>query len=168
MVLRAKVLGREALMKRLRQIAPDAERKAEVAKLEVVNDAASKIAAKAPRSPGGGKYAASIRGGYQRDSVGLTSFGGKASKDPDATGVYGDYIWRFLEFGTAASTKGHRVGARSTDVNQHKSEGRFARRTHPGTAAQPHIFPTWRSLKPAARKKINAAINKAVRKAMGK
>jgi hypothetical protein len=39
---------------------------------------------------------------------------------------------------------------------------------HPGTKAQPHIFPTYRAMKPKIKKMIVAAVNKAVREAMGK
>lgn len=151
MALKAKLLGREELTRRLRDIVPEAITAAEQAKLEIVQDAAAKIAAKAPRGDTG-DYAASIRGGYQRDNPTLKSVTGKDSTDPDATGVFGDFIWRFLEFGTRA----------------HTNKGIFAGTWNPGMAAQPHIFTTWRELKPKAKRKISLAINKAIKKAMGK
>lgn len=39
---------------------------------------------------------------------------------------------------------------------------------HPGTRAQPHIFPIWRSLRAKAKKKINDAVWRGVREAMKK
>lgn len=154
MAFKAKLIGRAELTRRLRDIVPEAITAAEAAKLEVVQDAAIKIAARAPRSAtaGSGDYARSIQGGYQRDNPTKKSFSGQDSKDPDATGVYGDYIWRFLEFGTRG----------------HTNKGQFAGTWHPGTAAQPHILNTWRELKPKAKRKISLAINRAVKKAMGK
>jgi hypothetical protein len=150
MAIKAKILGREELTRRLASLVPEAITAAEVAKLEVVQVAAVKISAAAPRETG--DYARSITGGYQRDNPTKRSFNGTDTKDPDATGIYGSFLWRFLEFGTRA----------------HTNQGRFAGTWHPGTAAQAHIFPVWREEKPKAKRKIANAINKAVRRAMGK
>lgn len=166
MVFKTKVLGRQELIRRIRQLAPNALDAMEKAKLEVVDDAAAAIAARAPFDQG--EYKKSIRGGYQRDNPDKDSFGHSKSKDPSAAGVYGDFIWRFLEFGTAAGIRGHRAGSSGGDVKQNKTAGRFNRRSHPGTVAQPHIFPTWRAMKPKAQRKIRNALNRAVRKTMGK
>ena len=154
MAMKAKVLGRAELTRRLQHIVPEAIEAAEAAKLEVVQDAAEQIAARAPRQEiaGGGDYSRSIRGGYQRDNPNLKSLSGQDTKDPDATGVYGDFIWRFLEFGT----------------RPHTNKGRYPGTWHPGSRAIPHIFTTWRELRPKAKRKINSAIYRAVRKAMGK
>jgi len=150
MAIRAKVLGREELNRRLRTLAPEAEKQAEVAKLAVARDLANAIRSRAPRgSSTTDKYADSIAGGYLRDNPAakkLTGIG--ASKDLDAAGLFAQYIWRFLEFGTAPHVNG----------------GKFAGSKHPGTAAQPHIFPTWRAMRRKAKRKIATAVNKAVRK----
>lgn len=151
MAFKTKVLGREALNRRLRELAPKAEEAVEKAKLEVAKEAASRIAAKAPVGSTG-DYKASIKGEFQRNNPGKKPFGGEQTKDPDATAVYGEFIWRFLEFGTAPHING----------------GLFKGTKHPGTARQPHIFPTWRAYRPKALRKIRNAINKAVREAMGK
>lgn len=145
-----KLLGREELTRRLQAIVPEAIKAAEIAKLEVVQDAAVKIAAAAPKKTG--EYAASIKGGYQRDNPDKKSFSGQDSKDPDAAGVYGNWKWRFLEFGT----------------RPHANKGEFAGTWNPGIPAHPHIFPIWRELKPKAKRKISRAINQAIKKAMGK
>ena len=58
------------------------------------------------------------------------------TKDKNATGLYANYIWRFLEFGTVYMT------------------------------ARPHILPAYRAKRKAVRRAMHAAVNRAVRKAM--
>jgi HK97 gp10 family phage protein len=50
-------------------------------------------------------------------------------------------------------------------VAAHKAGGLFAGARHPGQAAQPFFYPTWRLTKRAARAKISRAIGKSVKKA---
>lgn len=162
MAIKATIQGREALNRRLRQLVPDAEKNAAEAKLQIAKEAAAAIAAKAPIGPATdpftgkprrvGQYRESIQGGLQRDNKGMVGIGQTRSKDPDATGVYAEYVWRFIEFGT----------------KPHINKGAAPGTRHPGTAKQPHIFPTWRSMQKKAKRRVSAAINKAVRKAMGK
>lgn len=137
-------------MARLRQLAPQAEEYAAEAKLEVVKEAANLISAAAPYRTG--EYMNEIKGERQADNPNHAPMVGRKSKDPDATAVYAPFIWRFLEFGTKA----------------HKNKGRFPGTDHPGTRAQPHVFPTWNNFKPQAKRRINAAINRAVREVQGK
>lgn len=127
-----------------------AEEYAADAKLEVVKEAANLISAAAPFDTG--DYMSEIKGERQADNPNHAPVVGRKSKDPDATAVYAPFIWRFLEFGTKA----------------HLNKGRFAGTQHPGTLAQPHVFPTWNAYRPTAKKKVNAAINRAVREATGK
>lgn len=150
MALKAKVTGRAALMRRLNQLAPNAEKYAAEAKLDVVKEAAVMISADAPYDSG--DYMAEIKGERQADNPNHAPVVGVKSKDPDAAAIYAPWIWRFLEFGTKARLNG----------------GQFKGTQHPGTPAQPHIFPTWRAFKPTAKKRINAAINRAVREVMRK
>lgn len=151
MAMRAKMLGREDLNRRLRKLAPDAEKEAETAKLQVAEDLAEAVKPAAPHETG--DYADSIEGGYLRDNPDAKKLVGVAvSKDPDAAGLFAKYIWRFLEFGTAP----------------HTNKGKFAGTQHPGTSAQPHIFPTWRAMRKKGKRKIANAINRAVRKARKK
>ena len=162
MAIKAKIQGRESLNRRLRQLVPEAEKNAAEAKQQIARDAAEAIASRAPIGPTvdkltgrarkAGAYRSSIKGGFQRDLKGGIGIGQTKSKDPDAAGVYAEYIWRFLEFGT----------------KPHVNKGAAPGTQHPGTAKQPHVFPTWRAMQKKARRKINAAVNKAVRKAMGK
>lgn len=148
MAMKARVAGRAVLMRRLSELAPNAERYAAAAKLDVVREAANLISADAPFDTG--EYMENIKGERQADNPHLAPIVGVTSKDPDAAAVYAPWIWRFLEFGT----------------RPHKQGGRFAGTMHPGTAARPHIFPNWRAFKPTAKKRINAAINRAVREVM--
>lgn len=150
MALKAKMLGRQALMRRLNELAPSAEKYAAEAKLEIVKEAANIISADAPHDTG--EYMSSIKGERQADNPHLAPVVGRTSRDPDATAVYAPYQWRWLEFGT----------------QPHENKGRYAGTMHPGTQAQPHIFDNWRELKPKAKKRINAAINRAVKEAQGK
>lgn len=150
MALKAKVSGRQALMRRLNELAPNAEKYAAEAKLDVVKEAANLISADAPHDTG--EYMYNIKGERQADNPQLAPLIGRTSKDPDATAIYAPWIWRFLEFGTKA----------------HINKGKFAGSRHPGTPAQPHIFPTWNAFKPTAKKRISAAINRAVREVMRK
>lgn len=136
MALKAKFLGREAVMRKLNKLLPDAEKEVAQAQLEVAQEAASRMAARAPVGATG-DYQRSIQGDRlsnrpaDRFAIGLKG----QTKDKNATGIFADWKWRFLEFGTVKM------------------------------AARPHIFPTWRAFKKTARRKVANAVNKAVRKA---
>jgi HK97 gp10 family phage protein len=138
MKLKAKVIGREALYRRLNQLVPNAEKELAVAQLEVAQELADRVRPRAPRRTG--RYAASIQGDKlsnrpgKKLAIGLRG----QTKDRNATGLFAEWIWRFLEFGTVKM------------------------------AARPHIFPTWRAYKKRARRKMAGAVNKAVRKARKK
>lgn len=142
---RAKVQGREKVMARLRAIVPAAERELAAAQLEAAKDLAAKIR---QRAPGDGEYQRSIQGDRlsARASGLVVGKGLKGrTKDRNATGVFAEYIWRFLEYGT--KERFHRNG---------KSVGKGPR--------MPHIFPTYRAQKKAIRRKVANAVNRAVRK----
>jgi len=85
-----------------------------------------------------GRYRASLRGDTLANNPGKGRRSPVASQttDPNATGVYGNYIWRFLEFGT-----------------QHMP-------------AQPHIQPAYRAKRPGIKRRMASAVNRAVRKAI--
>jgi len=166
MALKAKVKGRAELMRRLSELAPNAEKYAADAKLQVVKEAANLISAQAPHDSG--EYMYNIKGERQADNPNHAPIVGRMSKDPNATAVYAPFIWRFLEFGT----KAHNIKAKSGGFLRFtgRDGGTISARSvsHPGTMAQPHIFPVWNDFKPKAKKKINAAINRAVREVQGK
>ncbi|HEU4804228.1 MAG TPA: HK97 gp10 family phage protein [Nitrobacter sp.] len=91
----------------------------------------------AARAPVGatGDYKSSIEADRIANRPHQEFTGIRETKDKNATGVFAKFTWRFLEFGT---------------VNM---------------AARPHNFPTWRAYSKTARRKMAAAVNKAVRKA---
>ncbi|WP_284777071.1 HK97 gp10 family phage protein [Agrobacterium sp. lyk4-40-TYG-31] len=164
-MIKAKVLGRETLTKKLNDIAPKANQYAAEAKLQIANEAAEAISDRAPIGTGtsAGDYAASIQGARISDRPNAKAMvGTSASKDPDATGIFASWIWHFLEFGTRPHNTAKGGG---TALGKKQTEGA---RMHPGTKAQPHIFPIWRSFRERAKKRINDAVWRGVREAMKK
>lgn len=162
-MLKARVEGREALMRRLYDLVPQAEEYAAEAKLEVVKEAANLISAAAPHRTG--NYMENIQGERQDANPDIAPIVGSKSKDPDATAVYAPFIWRFLEFGTKASfAEAPRADKRYKD----KSRMTVGKRAHAATPAIPHVFPEWNRYRPTAKKIVNAAINRAVKEVQGK
>lgn len=146
MPIRAKVVGRERLMRRLRLFVNDLDDELRKAKLEAMKEVAAKIASRAPERTG--EYRESIEAGLVRDNPqAQTRPGYRKSKDPDEVAVYGEYIWRFLEYGTA----------------EHIAGGIFEGALIPATKPQPHVMPTWRANRDAAKKKVRKVVNKLVR-----
>lgn len=160
MAMKAQVLGRAALAKRLEQLAPNVEKYAAVAKLEIAKELATEIAARAPKG-GDGSYAASIRGDFIRNFPQQEQVGIHKSKDPDATGIVAEFIWRFIEFGTAFHSLAKGAKLKSGKL---QNVGPWM----PTQERRPHIFSTWRAMKKRARRKLLAAVNKGVKEAMGK
>ncbi len=150
MAIKAKMLGREAVMRRLNKFVPDAEKELADAQLDVAQEAAGLIAARAPEGDTG-EYKRSIQGDRIANRPGqLRVVSKNATKDKNATGIFAEFMWRWLEFGTK-----ERV-VRKTGKNAGKM------------TPQPHIMPTWRGYRKKARRKLAAAVNKAVRRARGK
>ena len=140
MKIKAKFEGREAVARRLQQLVPEAAKNLADTQLEVAKELANRIK---PRTPGprSGRYMASIQGDKLSNRPGEKSVkrGLKGrTKDANATGIFAEFIWRFLEFGTVKM------------------------------AAKPHIFPTYRAYRKTIRRKMAGAVNKAVRKARKK
>lgn len=140
MAIKAKFLSRDKTMRLLNQVVPEAEKELAKAQIEAAQDVAAKIKPRAP-GPRTGAYQASIQADKLSNRPNERDVGGNASngntKDPNATGVFADYIWRFLEFGTVKMPK------------------------------RPHIYPTYRQERPKIRRKMAAAVRKAVKKAKG-
>lgn len=142
------MLGRAAVMRRLNQLVPEAEKQLAEAQLEAAEDLAAAIRPRAPVDEG--EYRDSIRGGRVADNPGVAPAGLRQTKDKNATGVFANFKWRWIEFGT-----GERV---------QKTTGRRVGRM----PAQPHIFPTFRAKRKAIRRKMANTVNKAIRKVRGK
>jgi hypothetical protein len=150
MAIKAKFLGREAVMKRLNKLVPDAETELAQAQLEVAQEAARLIAARAPEGDSG-EYKRSIQGDRIANRPGQQRVvSTNETKDNNATGVFAEYLWRWLEFGTKK-----RVVEKTG-----KNAGKMIPR--------PHVMPTWRAYRKKARRKMATAVNKAVRRAKGK
>ncbi|MER9170916.1 HK97 gp10 family phage protein [Mesorhizobium australicum] len=165
MAFKATVIGREALMRKLDAIAPGAIAATAEVKLEVAREAARRIEAAAPVGATGA-YKDSIIGARQADMPGSPAVG-IASKDPDACGVYADFRWKFLEFGT----KPHLIKGRNGKKLAFMAGDKLVSVdsvSHPGARAEPHVFPTWKAYKATAKRKISTALRKAVKQAMGK
>jgi len=147
MAVRAKVLGREKLMRRLKIFVPDAEKEMTEAKELSMAEVASKIAARAPYDTG--EYYDSLESGLVKDNPQARKRPGyRKSKDEEAVGIFGKWYWRLIEFGTAPHVNG----------------GMFAGSEHPGSQAKPHVFPTWRANRNNVKKKVRQGLNKAVKK----
>jgi HK97 gp10 family phage protein len=122
-------------MRRLRKLVPEAEQQVADAQIEVAQELASAIENVAPLGETG-DYRASIVGvKLSSRPAGRALVGVGQTKDPNATGIFAEFIWRFLEFGTVKMS------------------------------ARPHIFPTYRANRKRIRRKVAGAVNKAVRKA---
>lgn len=160
MVIKAKMLGREALMRKLNQLVPEAEKQLAEAQIDIAKEAASRIAARAPVDSG--EYKSSIEGARLADRPQKASLFGTTTKDKNATGVFAAWYWRFIEFGTSA----HTIMAKNAPALHLRGDVFVDEVNHPGAKAQPHIFPAWRSYQKTARRKMANAVNKAVRKAM--
>ncbi|WP_085983937.1 HK97 gp10 family phage protein [Allomesorhizobium alhagi] len=148
MRIKAKVEGRDAVMRRLRLLVPEAEKELAKAQLEGAQELAERIRPRAPvGEPGGGAYAASIKGERLAGRVvAKPRKGAKGqTKDPNATGIFASPLWHLLEFGTAE--RFHKSG---------KSVG--------AGPAIPHIFPTYRAFRKRLRRMMAGAVNKAVRR----
>ncbi|NEI48651.1 HK97 gp10 family phage protein [Rhizobium leguminosarum] len=163
MAITAELKGRDALMRRLNQLAPNVEKYAAQAKLEAAEEAAELMRERAPTGATL-EYRESFSGELLANNPNKQQVGLSQTKDPSAAGVYASYIFRFLEFGTAP----HSTVKGGGTVLGKKNAAASGKGMHPGTAALPHIFPTWRAYKRKASAKIRAAVNKAVREAMGK
>ena len=134
----AKFENREKVMARLNAVLPEVEKELAAVQLEVGNDLADRIAARAPVRTG--RYRDSIKAARLQDmpKQGRNAAVAASTKDKNAVGIYAEFIWKFLEFGTIKAP------------------------------AQPHILPTYRGQKRTIRRKMAAVVNKAVRKARAK
>lgn len=168
MAFKATIVGREELMRRLDAIAPGAASAIADTKLEVAREAARRIEAAAPVGATGA-YKDSIIGARQADMpADARPVFGITSKDPDAVAVYADFIWKFLEYGTAPHLIKGRNGKNLVFTAANGARVSIPSVNHPGIRAEPHVFPTWKAYRATAKRKISAALTKAIKQAMGK
>jgi hypothetical protein len=163
MALRARISrqSRAAVMKRLRELVPDAEAAAASAQEISAKELAEAIKARAPRDRG--EYVNSIEAvrlagrNDDRKLIGI-----QETKDPNAWGIVALYVWRFIEFGT----RPHTIKARRKPRLVFRIGDRLVRTAqvmHPGMKARPYIFPTYRAMRKRIRRRIASAINKAIK-----
>ncbi len=86
-------------MRKLNRMLPDAERELAAAQMEVAQEAASRIAARAPVGATG-DYKESIEADRIANRPYQEFTGIRKTKDKNATGVFAKFTWRWLEFGT--------------------------------------------------------------------
>lgn len=158
MALKVKITGRAELTRNLQAVVPNALKYAAEANLRIAEEVADKIRDVAPRGATL-EYAESIHGDFLKNNPGALDFSNNPTKDKDAAGLFASFIWRWLEYGTAPHNTAKGGGTVKGRSNFHQGIGNI----HPGTAAQPHIVPTWRSFKATAAKIKRAAIAKAFR-----
>lgn len=73
---------------------------------------------------------------------------------------------RWIEFGTAPSTKGER-GVRFAKGGKLKRLKHAAARTSPGQPARPFLFPAWRQVKKRVKTMISDAVNRTLKMKKG-
>jgi HK97 gp10 family phage protein len=134
--VKAKWEGRDKVMARLRSVLPATEQELASTQVEVARELANRIKPRAPVRTG--RYRDSIEGAKLSSRPGDKFIGRGKTKDPNATGIFADFRWRWLEFGTVRMP------------------------------ARPHIFPTYRAYRKELRRKMANAVNKAVRRARKK
>ncbi|WP_454002947.1 HK97 gp10 family phage protein [Afipia felis] len=149
-------------MKRLRELVPQAEVAAAKAQEVSAKELAAAIKSRAPRFSN--EYAHSIEAvkvagrNDDRKPIGI-----EKTKDPNAWGIVALYIWRFIEFGA----RPHTIRPKKKPLLAFRIGDRLVRAgqvNHPGMKARPHIFPTYRAMKKRIRRRVAAAINKAIKK----
>ena len=133
--LTAKFENREKVMARLNAVLPNTEKELAAAQLEAGRDLAERIRSRAPVKTG--RYRAFDQADRleSRPKKGRNALVASRTTDKNAVGIYGEFMWRWLEFGTVK------------------------------TRAQPHIMPTYRAMKKTIRRRMAKAVNQAVKKA---
>lgn len=162
MALRARFRreSRDAVTRRLRQLVPEAEAQIAKAQETSAKELAEAIKARAPSVSG--RYRDSIIAAKLSDrNDSKKPIGIQETKDPNAWGIFADFLWRFLEFGTAP----HAIKAKRKPNLVFTAGGKkivTKQVNHPGIAKQPHIFPTYRSMRKRILRRMSTAIRKAI------
>ncbi|WP_319568965.1 HK97 gp10 family phage protein [Cohaesibacter marisflavi] len=135
-------IGKEKAFGKLKSLAPAIEKDLSPSLEKSADELAGLARRYAPKKSG--DYARSI----EADQI-------KEDKQTPAWGLFADFIWRFIEFGT----KPGRYGARTSSGGR----DRKVYRTHPGTAARPHIWPAYRIVQRRIKSRTSRTINKAIK-----
>lgn len=129
--------NREKVLAEINRLAPSITTALADAQMKVAQDLAKKIRGYAPVHTG--IYRSSIIGDRLSNHPQQKLVGGGIGipKDPNATGIFASYLWRWLEFGTQKMP------------------------------ARPHIFPVYRARKPYILRKLRLTVNNALKARMG-
>ena len=142
---------KQRLIDKLHRLVPAARIEVTKAAIKGAEDVATLARRLVPRDTG--QLAATIQVEPKTDGYGAVVVAG----DKKA------YYARFVEFGTQAATAGGRVA----DNRKGGGRTRKSMRTHPGTKAQPFLFPAARLLKKKNMARIGRAITKAAKQVAG-
>ena len=145
--------GKEKAFRQLKRVTPAVEHELQDSLQTGASEVADLAKRYAPKKTG--DYAESITAKQVEDESGLPVWG-----------VFASWIWRFIEFGTSAGRYRSRVGSRRSDVQQHKTAGRYSYRTHPGNPASPHLWPAYRVVKRRIKSRITRKLNKSIKQAV--
>ncbi|MDX0230246.1 HK97 gp10 family phage protein [Sinorhizobium meliloti] len=172
MALKAKIIGRNELLRQMALIEPNIVNSIAGMQMKVARELAQKIQTRAPVG------SAADRGrppGYYRDSIHADRLadrpdaklkGLQRTTDPNATGIFALWIWHFLEFGTQPHTIRARNAPRLVFTGRDGERVSAVEVSHPGTPAQPHIFPTYRAERTNIARRVSRAMRSALKKAL--
>ncbi len=168
MAFKAKMIGREALQKKLSAVAPSIEKGYAAGLEQGAHDLADAVKARAPRGEDG-QYATEIEAAkLSSRPEGKTPVGINSTKDPHAWALFAPWYWRFVEFGTRA----HDILARKVPHLVFRGANgalvAIKKVRHPGATRIPHIFPVYRAMKKRIRARVIRGINAEVRKLKGR
>nr|WP_320142407.1 HK97 gp10 family phage protein [uncultured Cohaesibacter sp.] len=136
---KTKWIGKERAFRKLKQLAPEVEKQLGPGLEKSADELVGLARRYAPKKSG--DYARSI----ETDQI-------EEDKQTPAWGVFADFIWRFIEFGTRAGKRIEKKGPRI---------GTLVR--HPGAKAQPHLWPAYRVLQRRIKYRTSRTINKAIK-----
>jgi len=165
MALTAKMIGRDRVMKMFNLVEPNIATALAGMQMKVARDLADKIKTYAP-----------VESGDYRDSIHADRLANRPdakivgnfnkTTDPNATGVFAAWYWHMIEFGT----KAHIIKAKNAPMlafDGRDGRVKYVRQvSHPGTNAQAHIFPIYRSEKKNMRRRMARVVNRALKKAI--
>jgi len=174
MAVKAKFIGRNDLLQRMALIEPNVVTSIAGMQMKVARELAEKIKTRAPvgdvdskrgRSPG--KYRDSIHAARLADRPNAKLVGGiRKTSDPNATGVFAEWIWHFIEFGTQPHVIRPKNAPRLVFRGRDGQLRSAAEVSHPGSPAQPHIFPTYRAERKNMERRMSRAMKVAIQKAL--
>lgn len=166
-MVRARVVGRDRLNRKLKALPAQSRKRVRQAMEESADDIVALMKASVPVDSGALRDSIGWTwGGPPERSISLIGFAGGGPSDDLMLTIYaGDedaFYARWVEFGTQAGLRGQRVADKGAGVKQ-ASAGRLSYRTHPGTPAQPFFFSSYQIRRSATKQRIAQAMREAAR-----